>query len=268
MSQPPIFELIDERSVNIRPDLLGLWTTRARFSPEGIISFDTSQSDIENISQTEPVWRVNLPVNLNAAAAHLAKGKRALTQSQRVMQKAPEQITDLIKSRVSAASQSFAMPSGANEAEQELLTALNALYSEGQEINFGLRNQLSESWQQTTKQFQAFSERLIQSFTQHVLVETCVQGKCLGRSYVSWIGDIKTTWRRDVSKDHMKLHQEALTLALASRDSVMQSFALAIRVALQLATLIVSPGSTVLLLPAVWKYIQQMQNTKKQEFFH
>ncbi|MCP4398499.1 MAG: hypothetical protein GY801_14535 [bacterium] len=264
MQKSPIFELIDGTSADITPDVLGLWTTRPRPSPEGVVSFDAAQSDPDDMSQTAPVWRVNLPMNLDLAAAHLARGKRALTQSQQAIQKAPEQISDLIRTRIPSSSQSFAVPAGVEDSEQKLLTVLSVLQPEGQVLSFGLGDQLSATWRQNTEQFHVFGDTLIQSFTQYVWVETCVQNSCLGRSHVGWTGDLRTTWRRDLSKEQMKLHRDALVLALASRDSVIQSFALAMRVAVQLAALIASPGSAVFLIPTVWKYIQRITSGTKE----
>jgi hypothetical protein len=67
-----------------------------------------------------------------------------------------------------------------------------------------------------------------------------------------------TVWSEDVRPDQAALHQCALALALASRDTMIRTFIIAARGAAKLSMAMATPGGAILALPAVWDFINRV----------
>ena len=81
-------------------------------------------------------------------------------------------------------------------------------------------------------------ERLLQLVVHNAWVETHVQEYLVARTAVGWTGDLQTVWYEQVSAAHAAFHQRALALALASRETLLRTVALAARGALTLSILL------------------------------
>jgi hypothetical protein len=254
----PVFELFDQTLAGTAPDVFGLWATAPLLSAEAI-AFDTSTGMTSGIPPEVPVWRVNLPADLNLAAAHLTEGEARLETSQKTIQEAPYRLDAFVRSQsaglsfdVSLEGREFAKP------EAELLGLLGEIQEGRAPVSFGLGEKLVGGWQQATDRFQAFVDQLLKSIAHYAWVETCVQDQCLGRTGVGWTGDTSTVWRQGLSTEQVELHRRTLTLALESRDTLIRTFVFAVQGAVQLSVMLTMPGSALLALPAVWKFINQI----------
>ena len=92
----------------------------------------------------------------------------------------------------------------------------------------------------------------------YAAVETAVQGRLLGRTTVSWMGDMNTVWHAGLDPTSAVLHQRTLALALASRDTWMRMVVVVARGAIALSVLLTTPGGAILALPAAWKFVHQV----------
>lgn len=254
----PIFEFFDNTLAGTSPDVFGLWAT-APLSSSAAIAFDASTGATSRVPHEVPVWRVNLPTDLNLAAAYLIEGETRLETSRKAIQEAPHRLDVFVSSQsvgpsfdISLEGREFAKP------ETELSALLGEIQAGRGPVSFGLGEKFTGGWQQATVRFQAFADQLLKSMAHYAWVETCVQGQCLGRTGVGWTGDTNTVWRQGLSTEQVELHRRSLTLALASRDTLIRTLVFAVRGAVQLSVLLTMPGSALLALPAVWKFINQI----------
>jgi hypothetical protein len=221
--------------------VFGLWTT-APLASAGSVAFDTSVETTSGIPPDVPVWRVNLPVDLNLAAAYLTEGEARLETSRKTMKEAPDLLDAFIRSQsvgptfdVSLEGENLAKP------EMELLVLINEIQAGRAPVSFGLGKKPVGGWQQATDRFQAFVDQLMKSIAHYAWVETCIQEQCLGRTGVGWTGDTNTVWRQGLNTEQVELHRRTLTLALESRDTLIRTFVVAARGAVQLSILLTVP---------------------------
>ena len=73
-----------------------------------------------------------------------------------------------------------------------------------------------------------------------------------------------TAWQEDVDPDQAALHQRAVTLALASRNTLIRTVIVAVRAAAGLSMAMAAPGGAVLVLPAVWDFINRVTAEGRQ----
>ncbi len=104
-----------------------------------------------------------------------------------------------------------------------------------------------------------FVEQVRRFVGHYAWVETRTQGQLLGQTAVSWTGDANTVWQEGLDPAQMALHQRTLTLALASRDTVIRTFILVASGAARLSVLLATPGGAILALRAAWKFVKQVQ---------
>jgi hypothetical protein len=109
--------------------------------------------------------------------------------------------------------------------------------------------------------FEAFLRQFYRAVSHYAWVETAVQGRPVGRTRVSWLGDADTTWRTPVTAEQIALHQRAVTLALNTRASMMRVAVLVIqgaRLLAQLPAIAASPIGIVMVIPAAWRFLDQV----------
>jgi hypothetical protein len=99
-------------------------------------------------------------------------------------------------------------------------------------------------------------------------VESEMEGRFLGRTAASWTGDMDTVWPEDVRPDQAALHQRALTLALASRDTMIRTVIIVASCAAKLSMAMATPGGAILALPAVWDFINRVMAEGKKPLRH
>jgi hypothetical protein len=164
----PIFEFFDNTLAGTSADVLGLWCTAPLSSPEAV-AFSSVRARTSELPPETPVWRVNLPADLNLAASHLTEGEARLETSRKVIQEAPHRLDAFVRSQSAAPSfdislerREFAKP------EAELLVLLGEIQAGRAPVSFGLGEKLVGGWQQATDRFQALAlesrDTLIRTF--------------------------------------------------------------------------------------------------------
>jgi hypothetical protein len=128
------------------------------------------------------------------------------------------------------------------------------------EVSFGVFDDISSKWNQATRQFQDFIERLGQSIGNFAWVETRVGGQLMARTSIGWNGDMDTTWQSQPKPEQVHQHERTLQLALASRITLLRTFATVATNAVKLSVLAATPGTAILALPASLSLINQIIN--------
>ncbi len=261
-----VFELCDGARAGTAPDVLGLWTAALPFGsaqdkPSAVdgVAFDTTAA----ATVEAPVWRANLPADPNVAAAQMDSAEASLDASRAALTAAADRINALVEERegqstglvfdVSAAGAELAQP------ERELLAWLEETRGGGPPVSFGAGEGVSSGWAQATQQFQGFMDQLRQIVGHYAWVETRIQGQFLSQTTVGWTGNMRTAWQEGLNPAQMALHQRTLTLALASRDTLIRTFIVAASGAVKLSVLLTTPGGAILALPVAWRFINQVR---------
>jgi hypothetical protein len=290
-----VFELVEPWGRGIvsgaAPDVFGVWATTRPVpsSPEGIASPSLSfapggpPESAPAPAPDIPVWRANLPADLEQAQRDLASGQARLEASRRALPTAQKRITGLAERARSAPQDrdhrnlSFALsprstpPSllsalhaSTDEDEAEFLDALIRIEQGGEEVgretgvSFGLGESLAEGREHLQEQAQGFINSLFQSVASYVRVETEIGGMLVAWTSVGWTGDVRTVWQTSTPPEHMPLHHHTLRLALSSRDTLFRSIAIAVQGVVQLSVLLSTPGGVVLALPVAWRFINRL----------
>jgi hypothetical protein len=249
-----VFEFHDGALSEAAPEVVGLWETVPSASPPGLVFAATATTSLD-----APVWRVNLPADLSRAAAHLASGEARLRESRQALATAADRLQAFTQAqRMGVAFGVGPAEPALPQPEAELLVWLQGREAGRRQVSFGLGDEVTSEWERVTQQVQRIVERLLQLVAHYAWVETHLQERLVGRTAVSWTGDVHTVWSEPISAAHAALHQRALAVALASRDTLLRTFALAARGALTLSILLGTPGGAVLALPAAWRFINQV----------
>ena len=85
-----------------------------------------------------------------------------------------------------------------------------------------------------------------------------MDGRLIARSALGRSGDILTAWLAAVTGEQAALHTRAVQLALASTRALLRKLTLVIRGAMMVTGLVVAPGSALLAIPAIWRYMNQL----------
>ncbi len=99
---------------------------------------------------------------------------------------------------------------------------------------------------------------MLQAVAHYAWVETYVGEQLIGRTRVSWTGDMQTVWRAELDPAQSVLHQRTLDLALASRNTAMQLFLLVAQSSVKVTVLFAIPGGPLLVIPVVWQFVQRV----------
>ena len=251
---PAVFELLDVATAGIAGNVFGLWATSSVPSLEGVV-FDAASPALT----AAPLWRAHFPADLDLAAAQMASAEATLQASQNGLVAAANRLEAFVEAQSAGlAFEASSAEVATSQPEAELLALLREIREGRPAVRFGLAEQLVEGWEQTAQRFQAFVDRLLQSIAHYAWVETHIQGQLLGRTRVRWIGDVDTVWLRALDAAQATVHHRTLALALASRDTLIRTLVLAVRSAAKVAVLLAVPGGTILALPAVWNFINQV----------
>ena len=253
------------------------WTTPDKPPPAEGVAFDTTAVSKATATAEPPLWRANLPPDPNLAVAHLAEAEASLDASQAALTAAADRINSLVEERErrttglafdTSVSETSAAGAELAQPERELLALLEEVQrgllsvsggGGAPVVSFGAGEEVSGGWAQATQQFQGFVEQVRRFVGHYAWVETRTQGQLLGQTAVSWTGDANTVWQEGLDPAQMALHQRTLTLALASRDTVIRTFILVASGAARLSVLLATPGGAILALPAAWKFVNQVQ---------
>jgi len=230
-------------------DLFGVW----QVPPAAGVSFDVSAP------APELTWRIALPASPDEAQSILSEQAQAIQRGESALTQAQERMARLGQpgERVS-----FAAPIA--EPEAELLSALNALQSP---VSFGEPGVEAER-RQTQDQWKAFLDQVNRMVSHYARVETEIAGALVGQTVVGWTGDLNTIWKPDITAPSMRLHHQSVHLALASRIALLRMVVVVGTGAANLAVKLSIPGAQLLVLPAAWRFVQdvlrEMHNWKEQ----
>lgn len=237
-----IFEVIDPVLGATTPP--GPWVMR----PAPPVSFSVAAAPEE----AGPVWRVNLPADLQAAQVVLDDAGRSLHAQEVALSSATARLQRLARG---GASFSTRMPAP----EAELLgLMMEARAAESGAASFGLRESAMEGWQEAEERFQAFANQIQTTLTTYAVVETTIEQVLIGRSRVDLSGGIQSLFRDDFQPDEIELHRKTLSVALASRAALLRTFITVLRGATIVATMFSSPVGAISALPAAWKFVDQL----------
>ena len=243
----PVFELFDATLAETAPNLIGLWVTNssgseaaAAFAPEAVVN--------------TPLWRANFPDDESKATALLSNSEARLVSTQKELGTVLDRIDLLIPPTDAGmkAGLAFEVSEGQGLAspERELLTSLAVLQNREQPESFGTSAERFEP-------FHSLAERLQRVTAHDARIETQIQGLTIAQTVVSFTGDVQSVWQEEVNAMQVALHQRTLALALGSRNTVFQTFSVAVQAALKLSVLLALPHGVILALPATWKFIHQ-----------
>ena len=255
-----VFELFDSTLADITPELLGLWVTQPT---DHELAFGVESQPAADV----PLWRSRFPADLTQADDLLIRNEARLKHSQAVLHSVPGQLNRLLQQSHARGTEDVSFDWAATEQsltlpEQELLTALQDLQDMDQPQSFGLDvgggGALSRGWNQASEQFQAFMNRVLSVIANYAWVETQVEGQTVARTALGWTGGMNSVWLKGVSVEHQRLHQRSLALTLASRQTLLEHFKMAVQLATRVSLAMSLPGGAILALPAVWRFINQI----------
>ncbi len=239
---------------------LDLWSSDAA-TASGALSFDIAAP-----TDAPALWQVNLPDDFALAASRLSDSETSLQRSQQLLAAAAGRLEQL-QPIASDSAVSFAVGAEPDQdllpPERELLALLQGQTPPGEaQVSFGMGADLAaapmQGWEQAQQVFQSLMDKLRQSVADSVLIETRIAGRLLGRTVVSWAGDVQTVWPGGKTVEEVTLHQRTVALALKSRETMLKMFAASVQMAISLAFRLALPGGPLLALPAVLRFIKQM----------
>jgi hypothetical protein len=208
---------------------------------------------VDGADDQEPVWRVNLPASKAEARAILTDGYRELADEQVALTQSFRRLELLADDMTTPGSHQLQGP------EAELFATLaqsDALEPAGLEVksgsDAGLGDRVGDWLRDTWKQVQSLIART-------TWTETVIDGRLIARSALGRTGDTLTAWITDVTSEEASLHNQAVRLALASKQALLHKITLVIQGALLVTRLIVAPGSALLAVPAIWRYLNQLR---------
>jgi hypothetical protein len=217
------------------------------------VAFDTGSGS------EAPLWHVNLPADTREAARQIAAGEASLEAARRSLNAASCRLDTFVRSQSSGLSFGVARAELSQaRPEAQLLKALTEIREGRGAISFSLEEDRATWWTQSAPRIEAFVRRALQFIMHYAWVESEMEGRLLGRTAVSWTGDMDTAWQEDVHPDQAALHQRAVALALASRNTLIRTVIVAVRGAAGLSMAMATPGGAILALPAVWDFINRV----------
>lgn len=251
--------------------VLGWWSLAPHDPvPKHGVAFGIPEEPVE---PDTTIWRVKLPANQADAHAHMRRMEASLDVSRHEsLPMAKQKLDALVAQQTNHQQRGVAFDAAFvydyDEAEVELLNALNDIERASRAgVSFGLFDQVEETRSQFTEDVQDFLTRLLRSVTYYAWVETEIAERLCARTSVSWTSDFTTLWKHGVTREHMTLHQRSITLAIQSRDMLVQTVVLSMQGAVKLSVLLSSmstPVGTVLALPAAWKFVNQMLRRRRE----
>jgi hypothetical protein len=252
----PVFTLVGLPPDAAGSELLGVWAAVAPRPASGV-AFAATPDDRWT---ADPVWRVDLAAEPATAEATLAAAEARVATAAGASGTAAERL--LVFARRQAAGRSFAAMTGVDAGgspERELA----ALLAEASEVpgvaSYGVGDTLRVGWQEVTAWFATVVRAVLAPLDRLTTVETASGGVRVGRTTIGFTGGCDTFWRADIKPELAALHGRAVGLALATRAALVRTLALALRGAAVVAVAVGTPGGPLVALPAVWRFVTQVQ---------
>ncbi len=256
----PVFELLDAAPADAGQDLLGLWTS-VPAPPLEAVAFDT----LDQPAETAQIWRADYPADPDQASAVLEDAQRTLAAAERALDEVPARLDlYLMRERLGVSYELPAPEAQPAQAEDDLSLLLAEMRGAVPAVSFEAEGRFTGRWDEAFQVFQSLSERLKQMAAHYAWVETRVDGRLIGQTAVGWTGDVDTIFQSALDPDQMRLHEQTLQLALASRQTLLRTSTLILANAAKISALLATPGGIVLAIPAVLRFINQVRLELKQ----
>jgi hypothetical protein len=255
-----VFELLDTTPADSGQDVLGLWTLTPVPQLEAV-TFDTRDPAAEAV----PVWRADYPADPDLTAGVLEDAQRSLAAAGMALDEVPDRL-DLFLMRERLAI-SYELPTPGAEparAEDDLSLLLAEMRGTVPAVSFEAEGRFAGRWDESFQFFQSFTERLKQMAAHYTWVETRVDGRLVGQTSVGWTGDVDTVFVDSLDPDLMRLHEQTLQLALASRQMLLRTSTMILANAAKISALLAMPGGIALAIPTVLRFINEVRKELKQ----
>jgi len=239
-------------------DVLDLWSAPAPMA--GTVAFDASP---KTSAAQPPAWRLDLPAGRGLAEDRLALAEASLDGLERTLDQSGPRLRRLTAREVMADGAAFDAAASPDlpAAEAELLAALQGTDRDAGIPSFGVMDQLRlPSWEEagaTAERLLRQAERLV---AHYAWIETAVEGRLIGQTTVTWTGDLRTVWPAGTGAEEQRLHERSVRLALATRAATVRIIAVVTAGAVTIVPLLTTPGSAILALPAIWKFIGRIRS--------
>ena len=259
----PIFEVFGSS------DPLGQWDTNPQTA-----SFSVGE---ENTPETfEPIYRVNLSDNIEVSNSALAENLASLERMKVALEQVPIQLNGLVRrvqerqpKAATGVSFSLADLQPEPDLEGELLTwlaitdsvAFSGTSPEG--VSFGLLSEASEVLGRAKENFELLLEHVNREALQFAWVEMRMADQLIARTKMGWSAS-HTIWIKAISGEQMSLHKRTLKTVSITRNLQLRLLLTVTVGAVKMAPLMVTPGGTVLAVPAVYEYVKKILNSVKQ----
>ncbi len=259
------FRALNLPQAGTAPDLFGLW--------EPVFESDFSLTEEE---ADELRWAIDLPLDPRRAAAGMDTGHDRLDTLLLDLDAAERRLDEFVatgrqpppeEASYAVGDDGTAAPVGEPEAdlhgllEEIALVGKSVAQDSDEPAAFDTGEPVAGRVQAAQDGFEAFLRQFYRAVSHYAWVETSVQGRLVGRTRVSWLGDADTTWRTPVTAEQIALHQRAVTLALNTRAAAMRVAVLVIqgaRLLAQLPVMVASPIGIVMAIPAAWRFLDQV----------
>jgi hypothetical protein len=259
-SPRPVFELLEATPSGGDQDLLGLWTTVPVPQLEAV-AFGTLDEETEAV----PVWRADYPADPDQVAGVLEDARRSLAAAEMALEETPARLNRyLMQERVGV---SYALPGPGiqpDRAEDDLSLMLAEMRGVVPAMSFEAEGGGASRWDEAFHFFQSFTERLKQMAAHYTWVETRVEGRLVGQTAVGWTGDVESILVDALDPDLVRLHEQTLQLALASRQMLLRTSAMILANATKISVLIATPGGIALAIPSVLRFINEVRKELKR----
>ena len=254
-----------DRTPDQSPPEAGLfqeWQFQPAPADPGMAYAASANADAAGNAKEVPIWRLDLPADPELAEEALAKRQDLLLASQTALDDVPRRIADLVQhSRATGGvglSFAPALAEALPDPEAEALGLLHTLELPTVGVSFALGSEEQHGLDQVFTQFKLDMDNLVRLVTHFAWVETQQGDRLIGRSIVSWSGDLDTLWQSGLALQACELHQRSLHQALASRNLLLHAAVVTVRSAAKLAVLLTTPGGAVLAIPVAWKFIKEV----------
>jgi hypothetical protein len=230
------------RGVNL-PDtdeLLGVWSIPAQAT-----SFDVN-------APAEPTWRIDLPVSIDDARLLIAQQQATLQNSEEALTQAEQRMLSLSQAGEGVA---FGITAGP---EADLLASIDRLNAPTSFAAPGVPSPEAEQAAESSSQWQNFLDHVRDTISHYARIETAIANNPIGTTTVGWAGSFDTIWIPEAAPESMTLHSHSVHLVLASRLATMRMITVVGTGAIGLVTKLTVFGGPVLVLPAAWRFVQDV----------
>lgn len=253
----PVFTLVGLPPDASDTELLGVWSPVAPPSTTGV-SFAARPDQVLTL---DPIWRIDLPSDREEAEARLAVAEARVAVSAGATGEAADRL--LAFARGQTVGQSFAagpgLDAGAGMPERALAALLAEAAGVPDVVSYGLGDTLRSGWREVTEWFSTVVRTVLAPLDRLAHVETALNGMLIGRTRIGFAGGCDSAWRAGLDPAQAALHGRAVGLALATRAALVRTLALALRGAAVVAVAVGTPGGPLVALPAVWRFVTQVQ---------